>query len=77
MNLIIVGNGFDINHGLQTAFLDFKNFIKDKKMTCLPQMCQILYMIWVKIGAILKKDQDGLKKLKKQIKQSKSQAIWV
>ena len=36
MNLIIVGNGFDINHGLQTAFLDFKNFIKDKKMTCLP-----------------------------------------
>ena len=31
MNLIIVGNGFDINHGLQTAYLDFKNFIKDKK----------------------------------------------
>lgn len=31
MNLIIVGNGFDINHGLQTAYLDFKNYIKDKK----------------------------------------------
>ena len=31
MNLIIIGNGFDLNHRLKTAYSDFRDFIKDIK----------------------------------------------
>lgn len=31
MRLIIIGNGFDLAHGLKTSFSDFKKFLKEQK----------------------------------------------
>ena len=33
MNLIIVGNGFDLFHGLQTRYIDFKHYLNSVKKT--------------------------------------------
>lgn len=32
MNLIIIGNGFDLEHGLNTGYSDFNNYLKEKNV---------------------------------------------
>ena len=30
MNLFIIGNGFDLNEGIDTGYLDFKKYLEEK-----------------------------------------------
>lgn len=31
MNILVIGNGFDIAHGLKTKYIDFLNYVKDQR----------------------------------------------
>lgn len=33
-NLLIIGNGFDMKHGLQTGYDSFKDYLEIKKKSC-------------------------------------------
>ncbi len=46
MRLFIIGNGFDLNHGLKSSFLDFKEFLEE---TYLPTFNKI-YPVYPNVG---------------------------
>lgn len=41
MRLWIIGNGFDLHHGLHTRYLDYKAYLCQQNNTCASKYCQI------------------------------------
>ena len=69
MNLIIIGNGFDLEHGLKTRYSDFNNYLKGKNVN-LEKELNLLFDFGDKlIGGVVYKwcdFENGLGNLKEQ-----------
>ncbi len=69
MNLVIIGNGFDLEHGLKTRYSDFNNYLK-KQNADLEEKLDLLFDLGYKLidGAVYKwcDFENGLGNLKEQ-----------
>lgn len=45
-NLFIIGNGFDIAHGLKTNYYDFRNFLVDEYKICPDEWTSLAYELY-------------------------------
>lgn len=42
MNLFIIGNGFDIDHGINSGYMDFKNYLLEQEGSNAIQCVEII-----------------------------------